>query len=1046
MSISNIGIDPGVTDQGLVGYQVDTLSLSNTVAAALTRTGVISAPGFITAGTQAGVPPTMSPPVAIGAVDITSPATITVTDQTGGNSGKVLVQNTDYTLTPSGSGSQLTYSILRISTSANSANNDSITVAYLFGTVPDTEAAIGETVAQAALAITTVNQQYSTGTYPGSTYGAADTTGTSVASVGPALPGGSVADVIPWAGSGQAGGQTGPVNISDYSAYQGTLFPQREGLYGWPRGVPDTEEVYGGSTAWWAAGFAPTLQNYVSGDIGITADPQIMDTTIGGGSLYTENVAAASGPAYRNPILGVAGRVQDTSLTDILGNQIAAATLTNAAYAGSDVDTNPWGQNFPAGGPPGGWTFSPSQPVALSTQTDTFASAQASTPVYLSQGGVVTASIVATNTSTSTTMVLNTDYTLVIAGNGPDTFVQVTFIVAAHFANGNNVSIAYNYGTPQYYDSVVPAQVPLSPAVGATSAGSQVIASFVAGGTTLTQTGITTPPAGLVIVDNTAGRVGNVGVLNVDYVVTAVVGSGSTLTYTVAFKAGSTQFVSGDNVTVSYFFGNAAYFASGPALPTNRGAQVSWGAPAGTTEVDYYLIQSLPDLGTQFVPKTGLPGFYGEPNVAGSDDYGQPVFQSDTFTAFPATSVAAPAAPGTSTATTGGTIAAGTYQIVVTYVNAVGESVGSVASAQVTTGAASTITVTSPAASGTATSWNAYFSQVGGAATATTRQNSVPVNLGTNFTLTTPPTSTGAAPPTLNTTVITITKQGVVTPPGQLIVRDTSSSTLTIQGAAASDYQNLTPTGGTIAGPAAQDPLQPLGQVLIFNVDYTVTTINNGPWTLYQIQRAPSSVNAFAGDTIVVDYYYSQTNITPLTAANDTIVLSAGSGALLHTGVFTAPQNLIVFDTTTGRALAFGLDFTLALTGIGPTRTFTITVITTGPAGSGLTDTVHAYYLYGAPLASFFQQGLLENTPIIYRPNGTTYAFQGYQFQVAAGNRAGLGPFSNVSDFVVPLNYQAPQPGFQGTTQTITFRDPANTINPIYLPSGAVLSGTGLGY
>lgn len=1044
MSISNIGIDPGVTDQGLVGYQVDTLSLSNTVAASLSKTGVISAPGFITAGTQTGVPPTMSPPVAIGAVDITSPATITVTDQTGGNLGKVLVQNTDYTLTPSGSGSQLTYSILRISTSPNSANNDSITVAYLFGTIPDTEAAIGETVAQAALAITTVNQQYSVGTYPGSVYGPADTTGTSVASIGPALPGGSVTDVVPWAGSGAAGGQTGTVSQSDYSAYQGSLFPQRETLYGWPRGVPDTEEVYGGSTAWWATGFAPTLQNYVSGDIGIASDPQIMDTTIGGGSLYTENVAAASGPAYRNPILGIAGSVKDTSLTDILGNQIAAATITNAAYAGSQVDTNPWGQNFPAGGPPGGWTYSPSQPVALSTQTDAFASAQASTPVYLSQGGVITSSIVATNTSTSTTMVLNTDYSLVIAGNGPDTFVQVTFIVAAHFANGNNVSITYNYGTPQYFDSVVPAAVPGAPTVGATSAGSQVIASFTTTPTALTQTGIVTPPAGLVVVDNTGPRAGNVGVLNVDYTITAVTGQGSTLTYSIALVAASTKFTSTDNVTVNYFFGNAAYFASGPALPTNRGAQVSWGAPAGTTEVDYYLIQSLPDLGTQFVPKTGLPGFYGEPNVAGTDDYGLPIFQSDTFTAFPSATTAPPAAPTVSNATSGGTVAVGTYTFSVTYLNAVGETIGSATSTTTTTTAASTLTCNSPVTQPGVTGWNVYISQAG--SSVVTKQNAAPLTIGVNYTTTTPPTSTGVNPPTINSTVITITKQGVVTPAGQVIVRDTTSSALSIQGAAASDYQNLTPTGGTIAGPTEQDPLAPLQSVLIYNVDYTVTTINNGPWTIYQIVRAPSSVNAFATDTIVVDYFYSQTNINPLTAANDTIVLSAGSGALLHTGVFTAPQNLIVFDTTTGKALAFGLDFTLALTGIGPTRTFTITVITTGPAGSGLTDTLHAYYLYGAPLASFFQQGLLENTPIIYRPNGTTYSFQGYQFQIAAGNRAGLGPFSNVSDFVVPLNYQSPQPGFQGTTQTITFRDPANTINPIYLPSGAVLSGTGLGY
>jgi hypothetical protein len=45
----------------------------------------------------------------------------------------------------------------------------------------------------------------------------------------------------------------------------------------------------------------------------------------------------------------------------------------------------------------------------------------------------------------------------------------------------------------------------------------------------------------------------------------------------------------------------------------------------------------------------------------------------------------------------------------------------------------------------------------------------------------------------------------------------------------------------------------------------------------------------------------------------------------------------------------------------------------------------------------------------------------------------------------VPLNYNAPQPGHEGATQTLLALDPANTVNPVYLPNGTIKSGTGLG-
>jgi hypothetical protein len=115
--------------------------------------------------------------------------------------------------------------------------------------------------------------------------------------------------------------------------------------------------------------------------------------------------------------------------------------------------------------------------------------------------------------------------------------------------------------------------------------------------------------------------------------------------------------------------------------------------------------------------------------------------------------LAAPPAPGTSTATSGGTVADGTYQVVITLVNAAGESIASASASQVTSGGnTSTLTVTSPAASGGATGWYAYVTQAGGSTYTRQQAAGSPTAMASNLTLTAPPTSTGAAPPTVNTT------------------------------------------------------------------------------------------------------------------------------------------------------------------------------------------------------------------------------------------------------------------------------------------------------
>lgn len=114
-----------------------------------------------------------------------------------------------------------------------------------------------------------------------------------------------------------------------------------------------------------------------------------------------------------------------------------------------------------------------------------------------------------------------------------------------------------------------------------------------------------------------------------------------------------------------------------------------------------------------------------------------------------------PAAPVPTTNATGGTIAAGTYLVVVSYVTPLGETIGSAVGSITTAGTTSTITVPSPAAAilGPAspnfaayTGWYAYVTQVGGSSFTRQQAAGSPTPIGTNLVLTAPPTSTGLPP------------------------------------------------------------------------------------------------------------------------------------------------------------------------------------------------------------------------------------------------------------------------------------------------------------
>jgi hypothetical protein len=119
--------------------------------------------------------------------------------------------------------------------------------------------------------------------------------------------------------------------------------------------------------------------------------------------------------------------------------------------------------------------------------------------------------------------------------------------------------------------------------------------------------------------------------------------------------------------------------------------------------------------------------------------------------------LAAPDAPALTTATSGGTVDDGFYGVKITYVNANGESTASDPFYIAAAGASadqSTITVVSPAAAGSggnaATKYKVYMTPKNGGPYKL--QNSTGTNIGTNFTLSAPPVTNTATPPTSNTT------------------------------------------------------------------------------------------------------------------------------------------------------------------------------------------------------------------------------------------------------------------------------------------------------
>lgn len=209
--------------------------------------------------------------------------------------------------------------------------------------------------------------------------------------------------------------------------------------------------------------------------------------------------------------------------------------------------------------------------------------------------------------------------------------------------------------------------------------------------------------------------------------------------------------------------------------------------------------------------------------------------------------------------------------------------------------------------------------------------------------------------------------------------------------------------------------------------------------------------------------------------------------AFTQVGVVTPSASIVVYDVTTSTPLVAATDYTLAASGQGDQRAFTIVRVNASSASAD-GDTVRVTYSYGSP--AYFQgyapSGAVPAAPTIgsvtgvnegvnvnwtapsaslvpisgylvqnstggteYAPaNATSMQFGGvnghgtltpnvnYTFRVAAWNNAGVGAFSAYSAVAQALNTGAVPTGSL---------DPNNTTNPVYAPDGTVHASTGTG-
>lgn len=194
-------------------------------------------------------------------------------------------------------------------------------------------------------------------------------------------------------------------------------------------------------------------------------------------------------------------------------------------------------------------------------------------------------------------------------------------------------------------------------------------------------------------------------------------------------------------------------------------------------------------------------------------------------------SIAAPSTPAVTGAATGGTVAAGTYYIVNTYNDGLGETVISAQTSVTVSGATSKFTVTSPSAATNALTWSSYCATVSGGPYFPISTGMV---LGVDLVRTTTPPTTGTQPRGVDRSLV-----GTRT-----VVIDNSTITATTT---AANSNTLTFTGGyTPSGSDVGNTCRITAGTNMTAGDYEITAVTTTTWTLSGAANATGAGGAGA--------------------------------------------------------------------------------------------------------------------------------------------------------------------------------------------------------
>lgn len=191
--------------------------------------------------------------------------------------------------------------------------------------------------------------------------------------------------------------------------------------------------------------------------------------------------------------------------------------------------------------------------------------------------------------------------------------------------------------------------------------------------------------------------------------------------------------------------------------------------------------------------------------------------------------IAAPSAPTVTGASTGGTVAAGTYYVAITYTDGLGETVVSGQTSVTVSGATSKFTVTSPVASTGAVTWSAYSGTTTGGPY---WPISTGLTIGSDLVRTTTPPTSGTQPRGVDYSLAS-TRQLVI---------DNSTVTCTTTGA---NSNTLTFTlGHTAVGAEVGNTVRIATGTNVNAGDYEITAVTATTWTVTGAQNLTTAGGA----------------------------------------------------------------------------------------------------------------------------------------------------------------------------------------------------------